>query len=71
MLTNIQTVPSQMVLMRWQEAQKEMARIDRNDIPFVAAALSVQSEGIWSDDKDLKRQSKVRVWNTKEILERA
>ncbi len=70
LLTNIETVPAQMVLKRWREAQKEMERIDRNDIPFVAA-LSVHSEGIWSDDKDLKRQDKVKVWNTREVLERA
>ncbi len=45
-----------------------MVGIDRSDIPFVAAALSLPCDGIWSDDLDLKRQKRVKVWNTKEVL---
>jgi hypothetical protein len=30
--------------------------------------MSVSCDGIWSDDKHLKRQDKVRVWTTKEVV---
>jgi predicted nucleic acid-binding protein len=45
-----------------------MEKIDRDDVAFVAAALSEDCDGIWSDERDLARQSKVRVWTTKEIV---
>ena len=50
----------------WKRAEEIMVDIDRSDIPFVAAALSLLCDGIWSDDADLKRQKRVKVWNTKE-----
>ena len=52
----------------WKRAEEIMVDIDRSDIPFVAAALSLLCDGIWSDDADLKRQKRVKVWNTKEVL---
>jgi len=42
--------------------------IDINDVLFVACALAHKNSVIWSDDKALKTQKKVKVINTKEIL---
>ncbi len=53
---------------KWKEAVRVMERIDIEDAPFVGAALSMSCDGIWSDDKHLKRQKRIRVWTTKEIL---
>ncbi|MDG6926768.1 MAG: PIN domain nuclease, partial [Nitrososphaerota archaeon] len=50
-----------------REAEEAMSKIDPTDVPLVTAALSARCDGIWSDDKDLKRQDKVRVWTTKEV----
>jgi len=52
----------------WSEAEEIVGSIDRDDVPFVAAALSIRCDGIWSDDKDLKRQKKVKVWSSREII---
>lgn len=30
-----------------------MDPVDKGDTPFVAASLSIECDGIWSDDKDL------------------
>jgi len=68
LLTNIQVVPSENILARWSEAEEIVGSIDRDDVPFVAAALSIRCDGIWSDDKDLKRQKKVKVWSSREII---
>lgn len=67
-LTNIQVIPSEDILAKFDEAEEIMCSIDRYDAPFVAAALSMACDGILSDDKDLKRQKKVKVWRTSEIM---
>ncbi len=54
---------------KWEEATKIMKPIDIEDIPFVAAALSMSCDGIWSDDRHLKRQTKVKVWTTRDMLQ--
>lgn len=41
---------------------------DLDDVPYVAAALSVNGK-VWSNDPHLKRQSLVPVLTTKELLD--
>ena len=68
LLTSIEVVPAEKVASKWKEAEDAMAKVDAGDVPFVAASISVNCDGIWSDDKHLRRQDKVRVWTTKEIV---
>ena len=68
LLTNLHVIPSKDIMANWKGAEEIMVGIDRSDTPFVAAALSLPCDGIWSDDLHLKRQKKVKVWNTKEVL---
>ena len=68
LLTNIQIIPYKEVSKKWREAKEIMGTIDEDDIPFLAAALTTTCDGVWSDDKDLKRQRRVKVWNTGEIM---
>jgi predicted nucleic acid-binding protein len=35
---------------RLEEAKEMMQKIDPDDAPFIAAALAVDNEGIWTDD---------------------
>lgn len=46
-----------------------MKGIDENDSSFIAVALALDLDGIWSNDKDLHKQKKVKVWNTKELMD--
>jgi predicted nucleic acid-binding protein len=41
---------------------------DIDDVPFVACALGCQGSIIWSDDNDLKRQNRIKVYTTREVL---
>ncbi|MBU0591538.1 hypothetical protein KKF81_02910 [Candidatus Micrarchaeota archaeon] len=50
------------------QAKEIMERIDSTDVPFIAAALATQSS-IWSDDKHFKKQNKIKVLTTKELIE--
>jgi len=68
LLTNLHVILSRDIMANWKVAEGIMVDIDRSDIPFVAAALSLPCDGIWSDDIHLKRQKRVKVWNTKEVL---
>lgn len=69
LLTNIQVVPAEDILGKWDEAERIIGKIDTGDIPFIALALIIKCDGIWSDDKDLKRQEKVKVWSTSEMIQ--
>ena len=67
LLAKVEVIPAAKVASKMKDAEAVMSSIDVGDIPFVAACLSASCDGIWSDDKDLKRQHKVRVWTTKEV----
>ena len=68
LLSNMELIPSKKTLGKWKEAERIMAGVDREDVPFLAAALSTRCDGIWSDDAHLRRQKRVRVWTTKDVL---
>jgi predicted nucleic acid-binding protein len=50
------------------EAEEIIESIDKWDIPFITAYFSTACDGICSDDKDLKRQVRVKVWSTRMII---
>jgi len=53
---------------KMHEAKRIMDRIDPDDTPFIALALAVENNGIWSDDEHFKKQNSVKVWRTKDLL---
>lgn len=65
----IGTVPEDSVRSTWSRAAAVMAPIDPRDIAYVAAALAVPCDGVWSDDPHLKRQTAVPCWTTKDLLD--
>ncbi len=69
LLADIQMISAHDILSVWKEAEEIMSPIDRNDTAFLAAAMSVTCDGIWSDDKHLTRQKKIKVWRTKDVIE--
>jgi len=68
LLASVQVVPAERILKKYKEAERIMGKIDRDDVPFVALALSFPNDGIWSEDKHFLRQKKVRVWRTRDLL---
>ncbi len=51
------------------EAMQLIGKYDPGDVPFLALALSIKNDGIWSDDNHFQQQKKVRIWKTKELIE--
>ena len=52
----------------WTRAAAVMDRIDPRDTAYVATALAVPCDGLWSDDAHLKTQGLVPCWTTKELV---
>jgi len=63
----IRIVPTEMIIKYKKEANKIMRNIDPNDSIFIATALSFNCP-VWSDDRHLKKQKRIKVYNTKEFI---
>jgi len=51
-----------------KEAEEIIGAIDIKDVPFVACALVINSDGIWSEDRHFERQDRIRVFKTIDVL---
>ena len=67
-LKKVTIVPNEVLIPYKKDALEIVKDIDPDDVLFVASALAYPSSIIWSDDKKLKNQSKVKVLNTGEII---
>jgi predicted nucleic acid-binding protein len=64
----INIIPTERYDDKIKEAYNIMKDIDEKDTYYVALALKLNCP-IWSNDTDLKKQNKVKIYNTKELLE--
>lgn len=68
-LEPVQTVPMQEYAAQWGEAVRLMAKHDPDDVPFVAVALAVPNDGIWTNDPHFSHLKRVPIWRTHRVLE--
>lgn len=68
-LRKVVVVPNEVIVPHKKEAFGIVKEIDQDDVIFVACALAYPNSIIWSNDRKLKEQEKVKVLNTKEIIE--
>lgn len=66
-LTKVLIIPSSNLLPYHDEAIEIVKKIDIDDSIFIACALAYKDSILWSDDKQLKNQNKIKVLNTSEI----
>lgn len=69
-MSNIDVVPLDEYVKYVPEAYKIMKDIDEYDTAFLALAMSLKADGIWSNDPDLSKQSKIKTYTTKELIEK-
>ncbi len=67
-LKKVVIVPNEVLIPYRKEAFEIVKDIDPDDVLFVACALAYPNSIIWSNDRKLKKQSGVKVLNTKEII---
>ena len=66
--SKISIVSASKIVEHLDEADRIIGDIDKKDIPFIALALSIPNDGIWTNDKHFEKQSVIRVWKTDELL---
>lgn len=56
---------------KYEDFMKEAESLisDEKDEPFLALALSEEVDGIWSDDSDFRKQTQIKIYTTKELVE--
>ena len=50
-----------------QGAHKIMGRIDKDDVQYIALAMSLDADGIWSYDKHFEYQYRVKIFSTSDL----
>jgi predicted nucleic acid-binding protein len=65
----IRIVPDIQTLAYKTEAEIIIGKIDPDDTPFFATSLAFGSCPIWSDDSHLRKQTKIKIISTKEMIE--
>ena len=66
----VQTIPFDKYKSHIKKGLKAIGKIDKDDAPFIALALALSADGIWSNDKDFEKQDMVKVWKTKDLAEK-
>lgn len=66
-LRKVIIVPNEILYNYKNEALKIVKDIDPDDVLFIACVLAYPESILWSEDKKLKRQTKIKVFNTQEI----
>jgi len=69
LFSKVSVVSDALVKTKMSEAKKIMDIVDKGDTPFIAIALAVENDGIWSEDKHFEKQGRVKIWKTEELLE--
>ena len=64
----IKLVPTEEIEKNWDKAKKIIEHIDKEDVIFIATALSISDSVIWSDDRHFEKQDKVKVLKTGDIV---
>ena len=52
-----------------KEAYQIMKDIDPDDTPFLALALYLNCDGIWSNDSDFEKQNRIMILKTKDMMQ--
>lgn len=64
----INIIPDIKTLPYKSEAERIISKIDKDDVPIIAASLSLNSCPIWTDDSDFIRQNAIKTITTKEMI---
>ncbi|TFG01290.1 MAG: PIN domain-containing protein [Promethearchaeota archaeon] len=68
LLDNIYLIPIKEYSEKLTKARNIIGDIDKKDIPFIAVALSIKNDGIWSNDKDFFKQSVIKIYTTNDLI---
>jgi len=64
----VELISDEVFVHNFPESTRLIGHIDVEDVSYLALALSIDNDGIWSDDRHFEKQNKVRVWKTEDII---
>jgi len=64
----IDVIPEEEIQTYLPKAREIMTHIDLDDVPFIALALSIKPDGIWTEDNDFFEQNEIRIYRTTDML---
>lgn len=67
-LENVSIISDEKIKSKMHEAKEIMEDIDIRDSPILACALAIPNDGIWTEDKHLKKQNKIKIWSSADLL---
>ncbi len=67
-MENLHLVPIDEYEGKLDEGMNIIGEIDEKDTQFIALALSIKNDGIWSNDKHFDKQTKIQVYKTSHIV---
>ena len=68
LLKHITLVPEEQIKHKIGEANDLLGEIDPDDVVFLATAFSIENSKIWSDDSHLEKQTRAKVFKTRDIV---
>lgn len=68
LLENVTIIPASRIKPFFKKAHEIIGSIDPSDVPFVALALAIENDGIWSNDKHFEGIKEIKVWKTSDIM---
>ena len=69
LLERIELIPLDVFIDHLEPAEVIMEKIDIKDSPFLALGLALNTDGIWSEDRDFDKQIKLKRFSTKELYD--
>lgn len=67
-LKKVHIVPEEALAAHKEQAVEIVKDIDLDDALFIACAMAYPESVIWSEDKKLKKQNKIKILTTTEIM---
>jgi len=68
LLSRVKVIEETVFLPYLGQAERIIGKIDRKDTPYIALALSIENDGIWTLDKHFKQQSIIKIFTTEDLL---
>ncbi|MDP4012937.1 MAG: PIN domain-containing protein [Candidatus Nanoarchaeia archaeon] len=69
-IENINIIAREKYLPKLKEADKLIGHLDKGDVPFLALALAISNDGIWTENIKHFKQDQIKVWTTKDLFEK-
>lgn len=68
LLSRVKIVGESTFSFYYKAADKIIGKIDKKDIPYIALALAIENDRIWTADKHFKQQNAIQIFTTKDLL---